>query len=259
MVNETDKLTVSDKYRAVDELIEESRPNREYYSLLVLSSVIIAAGILLANSSILIGGMLVTPVLNPILLVALGIAASKPNVLKRTGLLILKSSLVIVAISFIAGLIFSVPESGDFYRSSLFDNSFRSAFLYFLVAFASGIAATFAWVRKGITNILPGISIAVALVPPVSMVGIWLATLELDLMRYFLIVFLFNLFGIIMGSMIVFSMLGFYKTGFHIVKRIEEEVIAEAKKEDIEENNPNEESQTDIQEKRNIELDNIND
>jgi uncharacterized hydrophobic protein (TIGR00271 family) len=227
---EENKISVSEKYRAVDDLIAESRADRDYFGLLVLSSIIIAAGILLANSAILIGGMLVTPVLNPILLIALAISASKPEVLGRTGKLILQSILVIIGISFLAGLVFSIPENGDFYRSSLFDNSLRSAFLYFIVAFASGVAATFAWVRKGVTNILPGISIAVSLVPPLSMVGIWLATFELDLMRYFLFVFLFNLVGIIMGSMIVFSMLGFYKTGFHIVKRINEEIKNEEEK-----------------------------
>lgn len=244
MTEDTKQIPVSEKYRAVDELISESRENKDYYSLLVLSSVIIAAGILLANSAILIGGMLVTPILNPILLIALGVAASKPEVLKRTGKLIIKSAGIIIGISFIAGFIFSVPENGDFYRSSLFDNSLRSAFLYFLVAFASGIAATFAWVRKGVSDILPGISIAVALVPPLSMVGVWLATLDLDLARYFLFVFLFNLVGIVMGSMIVFSMLGFYKTGFHIVKRIKEEIELEKEKENdsdqIVESNPEE-------------------
>lgn len=243
MVDNKKEIPVSEKYRAVDELIAESRADKDYYSLLILSSIIIAAGILLANSSILIGGMLVTPLLNPILLVALGISASKTEVLGRSGKLILKSALIVIVISFLAGFIFAVPENDDFYRSALFDNSLRSAFLYFLVAFAAGIAATFSWVRKGITNILPGISIAVALVPPLSMVGIWLATFQLDLMRYFLMVFLFNLVGIIMGSMIVFSMLGFYKTGFHIVKRIKEEIELEEenkKKEDIVENNPDE-------------------
>lgn len=240
---EKTEITARDKYRAVDELIEESRADADYYGLLILSSIIIAAGILLANSAVLIGGMLVTPLLNPILLVALGIAASKIEVLERSGILILKSALVIVVISFLAGLVFSTPDNEEFYRNALFDNSLRSAFLYFLVALSAGIAATFSWVRKGITNILPGVSIAVALVPPLSMVGIWLATFNLDLMRYFLFVFLFNLIGIIVGAMIVFSMLGFYKTGFHIVKRIKEEVKQKEEQEEegeIIETKPNE-------------------
>lgn len=203
-------ITKSDQYRAVNDLIVESNPNGNYFTLLVLSSVIIAAGLLLANSAILIGGMLVTPLLTPILLIALGITLGRKFLIKKTFLLILKSVFVIFSVSFLASLIFSVPEDKEFFSAAIFNDTAEAAFLYFFVAFASGVAATFAWVRKKVTNMLPGISIAVSLVPPISLVGIWLAQLDVDMARYFFIVFLFNFIGIIMGSMIVFSMLKFY-------------------------------------------------
>lgn len=205
-------ITKSDQYRAVNDLIIESNPGSNYYTLLVLSSVIIAAGLLLANSAILIGGMLVTPLLTPILLISLGVTLGRPYLLRKTSMIILRSVAVIFVVSFLFGLIFAVPEDREFFSSVIFNNSIAAAFLYFLVAFASGIAATFAWVRKKVTNMLPGISIAVSLVPPVSLVGIWLAQVDINNARFFLMVFLFNLIGIIMGSMIVFSMLKFYKT-----------------------------------------------
>ncbi|HMO78822.1 MAG TPA: DUF389 domain-containing protein [Candidatus Paceibacterota bacterium] len=202
-----------DRYVAISELIRDSQPNSIYYSLLVLSSIIIASGVLLANSAILIGGMLVTPVLTPILLLSLAIVTSRPIVIKRTSKLIAKSVGLIFAISFMAGLIFGVPEDKEFFNHAIFNNSLQAAFLYFLVAFASGVAATFAWIRKEVSNILPGISIAVSLVPPISLIGVWLAQNEIQLARYFLLIFLFNMIGIIMSSMIVFSLLNFYKSG----------------------------------------------
>lgn len=203
-------ITKSDQYRAINDLIVESNPNGNYFTLLVLSSVIIASGLLLANSAILIGGMLVTPLLTPILLVSLGITLGRSYLIKKTTLLIIKSAVVIFVVSFIAGLIFSVPEDKEFFSSAIFNDTARAAFLYFLVAFASGIAATFAWVRKKVTNMLPGISIAVSLVPPISLVGIWLSQADTEMARFFLVIFLFNMIGIVMGSMIVFSMLKFY-------------------------------------------------
>jgi uncharacterized hydrophobic protein (TIGR00271 family) len=224
-----------DRYHAVDDLIDQSKANATYYTLLLLSTVIITAGLLLANSSILIGGMLVTPVLTPILLIALGIVAAKPRLVKRTSLLILKSTVVIFAVAVVGGWMFHVPEDAAFYQSALFNNRIESAFLYFIVAFASGVAATFSWIRKEVTNILPGISIAVALVPPLSLTGIWLATGNPELMRFFLMVFLFNLIGIVMGAMIVFSMLRFYGVGKQITKRVEEEIKEQAGIEDEEE------------------------
>jgi uncharacterized hydrophobic protein (TIGR00271 family) len=205
-------ITKSDQYRAVNDLIIESNPGSNYYTLLILSSVIIASGLLLANSAILIGGMLVTPLLTPILLISLGITLGRPFLLKKTSMLILKSVGIILVVSFLFGLIFAVPEDKEFFSSVIFNNTISSAFLYFIVAFSSGIAATFAWVRKKVTNMLPGISIAVSLVPPIALVGIRLAQVEVNNARFFLMVFLFNLIGIIMGSMIVFSMLKFYKT-----------------------------------------------
>jgi uncharacterized hydrophobic protein (TIGR00271 family) len=231
--NEGDSLwrvNRSQQYYAINELIEESRANGTYYTLLVLSSVIIAAGVLLANSSILIGGMLVTPVLTPVLLVALSITAGRSRLLKRTAILILKSIGVIFLVSFLAGLAFDVPKDSEFFQSSLFNNSLRAAFLYFLVAFSSGIAATFSWVRKEVTNILPGISIAVSLVPPISMVAIWLASGDLELTRFFFIVVLFNLFGVIMGSLIVFSLLRFYKSEYEIIETVDRVIEEEEEK-----------------------------
>jgi uncharacterized hydrophobic protein (TIGR00271 family) len=210
------EITKSDQYVAINDLVLESKESPSYYSLLILSAVIIASGILLANSAILIGGMLVTPVLTPILLISLGITTGRPILIKNTSRLVLKSIAIVFAVSFFAGLIFPIPENKEFFSTALFNDTARSAFLYFLVAFASGIAATFAWVRKKTTNMLPGISIAVSLVPPISLIAIWLSQNELVLSRFFLMVFLFNMIGIIMGSMIVFSMLRFYKSEGHI-------------------------------------------
>jgi len=229
-------ITKSDQYRAVNDLIIESNPGSNYYTLLILSSIIIAAGLLLANSAILIGGMLVTPLLTPILLISLGITLGRPFLLKRTSMLILKSVAIIFVVAFLFGLIFAVPDDKEFFSSVIFNNTISSAFLYFIVAFASGIAATFAWVRKKVTNMLPGISIAVSLVPPIALVGIWLAQIEIENARFFLMVFLFNLIGIIMGSMIVFSMLKFYKTddevtaNINLLDREENRIKMEAKK-----------------------------
>jgi uncharacterized hydrophobic protein (TIGR00271 family) len=213
-------ITKSDQYRAVNDLIIESNPGSNYYTLLILSSVIIAAGLLLANSAVLIGGMLVTPLLTPILLISLGMTLGRGFLVKKTSMVILRSIFIVFVVSFLFGLIFAVPEDKEFFSSVIFNNTISSAFLYFLVAFASGIAATFAWVRKKVTNMLPGISIAVSLVPPVALVGIWLAQFDVESARFFLMVFLFNMIGIIMGSMIVFSMLKFYKTDDEITANL---------------------------------------
>lgn len=235
-INDEDKksfwfnITKEDQYIAVNELMADNQDPFTYFVLLILSSVIIPAGILLANSVILIGGMLITPLLTPVLLISLGFTTGNIDLVKRSIIKISKSLMLVVGISFVVALIFGLPEEREFFNSVLFTNTTNSAFLYFLVAFCSGVAATFAWVRKKVNNILPGISIAVSLVPPIAMVGVFLASLQLDYARFFLMVFLFNIAGVIGGSIILFSMFRFYNSSKVISNNLEKQILEEKTK-----------------------------
>lgn len=222
--NEILKITKAEQYRTVDELLEKSKANANYYTLLVLSSLIIAAGLILDSPAVVIGGMLVTPVLTPVLALALGISASQISFLKRDLILLGKSFLIILASAFLVAVIFGTK--GD---SSFFTSTFKTATLYFLVAFVSGIAATFAWTKKELSEVLPGIAISVALVPPLSLIGIALSLFNFESARFHFFVFIFNFIGIVMGSLIIFSLLKFHRTEKKISQEIKKEEKAEVK------------------------------
>ena len=200
------EVTEIDQYKAVDDLFEKRKPNSIYYTLLILSSFIISSGLLLENSAIVIGGMLVTPILTPILVVSLGLAVGEIRPIKRVLVLMVKSFGIVVIGSFLMSLVFEPPKN-----IIIFDNTIRTAILYFVVALASGVAATFAWTRKDILDALPGISIAVSLVPPLSLIGIWISAFQFAAIRFYFFVFIFNLLGIIIGSLTVFTLLKFYR------------------------------------------------
>ena len=209
-MKETFSVSKREAYKAIDELIDDSRPDALYITLLILSSSVIASGLLLNNIAILIGGMLITPILTPVLLVALSIATSKWYLLKKTSITLLKSFAFVFGTTLIISLILGLPD--NVYHQPILESSTRTAILYFFVAGISGVAATLAWSHKKISAALPGVSIAVSLVPPLASVGMWASagvTLEA---KFYLVVFILNLIGIIVGSMIVFTLLGFYKT-----------------------------------------------
>ncbi len=206
-----------EQYRTVDELIERSQANSLYYTLLVLSSFIVASGLLLSNSAIVIGGMLVTPLLTPILLVALGLAIGEVRPIKRAFYLIIKSAAIVVVGSAALAFIFGTARG-----SFVFDDSAQTAVLYFIVAIASGVAATLAWARKEIAEVLPGVAIAVSLVPPLGIVGIALASWDIAVVRFHVLIFLFNLLGILVGSLVVFSLLKFYRSSDEMQKKAHE-------------------------------------
>lgn len=199
-------VTKADQYKTIEELFERSHKNSVYYTLLILSAFIIASGLLLNNDAIVLGGMLVTPVLTPVLVISLGFAVGELEAVTSVLVLMLQSFLALIIGSFVLALIFGGPE-----EIKVFDNSMRTAVLYFIVAICSGIAATFAWTRKEVADVLPGVAIAVSLVPPLSLIGIYLAALNLDGARFYFLVFLFNFIGIFVGSLVVFTMLKFYR------------------------------------------------
>jgi len=210
-------ITKADRYRTVEELFERSKPNSSFYTLLILSTLIITSGLLLNNSTIVIGGMLLTPVLTPILLVGLGLSVGELRSMKEVGVLIGKSLLVILVSSFVIALVFGYPQ--DVYA---FEDTARAALLYFIVAILSGVVGAFAWARKEILDILPGVAIAVSLVPPLSLVGIWVSALDLATARFYFSVFVLNFVGVLLGSLVVFSLLRFSQIRKEVREKSEE-------------------------------------
>jgi len=97
---------------------------------------------------------------------------------------------------------------------------------------ASGAAATFAWVKKESAEILPGTAIAVSIVPPLSLVGIRLAALEGGVARFYFLVFVFNLVGLIVGSLVAFTLLKFYRSEEKVKAEVKEIKKEEAEKKD---------------------------
>ncbi|MCD6270286.1 hypothetical protein J7J23_00720, partial [bacterium] len=59
--------------------------------------------------------------------------------------------------------------------------------------------------------------------PPLSMIGIGLSSLKLSALRFSSLIFIFNLIGIVLGSMVVFSLLKFYKSEQIVKKTIEKQ------------------------------------
>lgn len=219
----------SEQYQTVDELVEKSQPNSVYYTLLLLSAFIITAGILVNNAAIVIGGMLLTPLLTPILFIALGITSGELPSIRGALYLVGKSALIVIASGVILALIFGSSDA-----SFVVDDNVRTAALYFLVAVSAGVAGTFAWARRDVMDIIPGVAIAVSVVPPLSLIGIGIATLDFDLARFNFLIFTFNLLGIIAGSLVVFSLLQFSKAKGEVHEKVMEAEHKHEEKERLE-------------------------
>jgi uncharacterized membrane protein len=83
------------------------------------------------------------------------------------------------------------------------------SFLDLMVAIVSGFAGAYALCRSNVSSSLPGVAIAVALVPPLATVGLFISMLEWGNAGGALLLFLTNLIAIAFASAVVFVSLGF--------------------------------------------------
>lgn len=204
-INEKDKAAV------VRKLMQSSTPNFDFLYLTGLSVLMATFGLLVNSPSIVIGSMLIAPLLYPILGVALGLVMSNGEVLSRSMLTLSKAVAVSLALSIIATLIFGNDIVIDQINASEILARTESSIIYFLVAVVAGAAVSYALAQPEWSETLPGIAISVALIPPLAVVGIGIALLDIEIIGGSVEMLLVNLAGIIFAAMVTFSLMNLYE------------------------------------------------
>lgn len=209
-------LTEDDKALAITKMIEQSRPSKDFFLMIALSVLMAAFGLIMNNIPVLIGSMLVAPLLSPVLSLALGFTISDTTLVQRSLITIGKSIIVAVIAAATATLLFG---NGTDMSSSYMEPSL----LHIAVAIVAGLAASFAIVKKELNEMLPGVAIAVALIPPIAMTGVGLAKGSWIVMTNGFIIFLLNVIGIVFAAMVTFSLMNFYVRRGVAMRAIEKE------------------------------------
>lgn len=195
------------KQEAIRKLISETIPDRDFYLLAVGAVLLAVSGILLDSIPVLIASMIVAPLASPILLLALGAAVRDMHLMKRSIAMLFGASIAALAIAVVASTI-AIRFSGvtpervmiSFSPNYFFDSA---------IALVSGFIAAYGLMRTKVGAAMTGIGIAVSLMPPLVASGIEIAALNIALARDALIIFLLNVFGILIASAIVFVAFGF--------------------------------------------------
>ncbi len=194
-----------DKYKELfASLREQGKVESTFVVMMVLSTILATVGLFLNSSSVVIGAMLIAPLMQPIVSGSMGVLRSEQSLIKTSfktvgvgiALVLLTSSLIALILPFhnitneIAGRL----------HPSLLD---------LIVALASGMAAAYAKNNEKIVGSLAGVSIAVALVPPISTAGIGLGWLNFGMFYHAFLLFLTNFVGIIFAAALTFLVMGF--------------------------------------------------
>ncbi len=181
------------------QLWKASVPSLSFFFLLGMSAVIATLGLLAGSAATIIGAMIVAPLMGPIIGIAYAMVVANRRLLRRSSLTLLTGVIMTVGVSVliaqVVGLRTLNPEVMARVRPTLIDLG---------VALAAGAAGAFAKSRRSIADALPGVAIAVALVPPLSVVGIGLSLGDRAVSLGALILFTTNLIGIIFSGGLVF-------------------------------------------------------
>lgn len=201
------KLRVSDSQRNAiyESVLGSSQIDIEYVALLALAGLIALFGLLENSAAVIIGAMLISPLMNPILSAALALLLGDGKLGKQAAIVLACSVAGVIGITsfvaFLTPLKQVTPEILARTAPNLLD---------LFIAFLSGLAGTLA-LRGGSVamTILPGVAIAVAVVPPLSVVGYGLSTRQGAIAGGAFLLFITNLVSIVISAAAVFRVIGF--------------------------------------------------
>ncbi|MEX1287187.1 MAG: DUF389 domain-containing protein [Acidimicrobiia bacterium] len=189
-----------------------------FVALMSFSTAIATFGIASDSTAVVIGAMLVAPLMTPILGMSASIVTGSTERLGRSAAVVALGVAVAIALSFLLSKY--VGGFLDVERNTQIASRVAPTLVDLAIAVAAGAAGAFANARRDVADSLPGVAIAVALVPPLSVVGTVLQEGELSMAVGAFLLFATNLVGIIVAASVTFFLLGL-APWFHVEARSE--------------------------------------
>lgn len=172
--------------------------------VLVFAIIIASLGLNVNSTAVVIGAMLISPIMGPIMGIGLGMAINDLTLLKKAGYNYLFAAGVGLVTSTIYFAISPLNEAHSEILSRTSPNIYDV-----LIAFFGGLAGIIATSSKLKGNVIPGVAIATALMPPLCTAGYGLATWQLDYFLGAFYLFLINTVFIALATLITSRLLQF--------------------------------------------------
>ncbi len=158
-----------------------------------------------ANSTpVVIGAMLISPLMGPIMGAGFSIATNDIDTFKKSAL----NFLVMVLLSVLTSFLYFKLSPLSYASHELLSRT-TPTFFDVMIAFFGGLAGIVAITRKGFFNVISGVAIATALMPPLCTAGFGLATGNMKFFGGAMYLFLINSFYIALATFLVIKYLRF--------------------------------------------------
>jgi uncharacterized hydrophobic protein (TIGR00271 family) len=172
--------------------------------ILICSILVASIGLNLNSAAVIIGAMLISPLMGPILAIGMAIGTNDWDLLKRGW----KNFGIMVIISMITSTLYFLITPLSLAQSELLART-TPTFLDALIAVFGGLAGIIGVSRKNRGNVIPGVAIATALMPPLCTAGYGLATGQWEYFLGAFYLFMLNSIFISVSTLVIVRYLKF--------------------------------------------------
>lgn len=189
-----------------ESLLEDSQLNNNYLMLTVTSCLLATLGLIINSAAVIIGAMIIAPLMLPLRGFAFGTLEGDLELFYKSFLSILVSTIVAVLCASLVGAAIGVPQFG----SEILGRT-EPTLIDLLIAILAGSISGYSKIRPQIGDALPGTAIAVALMPPLCVVGLALSESSWQMASGAALLYLTNLIGINIACLVVYVIGGYAK------------------------------------------------
>jgi uncharacterized hydrophobic protein (TIGR00341 family) len=208
-------VAVRGQRRTLPELSEElfldigdSGTKRWRFSvLLLLAAVIATAGVLADSTATVIGAMIVAPLGVPIIGTALGIVTADVKRMSASVVAVVLGAVGVMAVGWLLSAV--LPDLVPITRNSEVSGRTSANLIDLVAAVATGFAGAYGLARKDVSDVMPGVAIAISLVPPLAVVGITAQAGDFDGAYGAFQLFASNMLAMIVAGSILFTVYGY--------------------------------------------------
>lgn len=192
-----------------EEMERNSRLGSNYLLLVALSTVVAAIGLIEDNVAVLVGAMVIAPLLGPNLALSFGTALGDRHLVVRSLLTLGAGAALAIGLSVLIGYFWPETISSHELQSRTAANLASVA-----LALASGAAAALS-ITAGVSSVLVGVMVAVALLPPAAAIGISLGQGNFDGAQGAALLLGVNIVALNLAAKVVLLVRGFHPRRFY--------------------------------------------
>lgn len=205
-----DRFNLEEDKANENEIVDAIRKGIEFRGtnvwVLIFAIFIASVGLNVNSTAVIIGAMLISPLMGPIMGIGLGIGINDFELIKKA----FKNLAIATALSVLTSSVYFFISPLSDAQSELLARTTPTIWDV-MIALFGGLAGIVAATRKNVSNVIPGVAIATALMPPLCTAGFGLAIGNFSFFFGAFYLFFINSVFISLSSFLIVSFLKFQK------------------------------------------------